>query len=189
MSKDPETQEFIMVTYYGNEGDLRNYLQNNYNNLSWKDKIELLYVISNNLKNLHKLGYCHNNFHNGNILLDSKYTLINFRLTRLTASNDKGFGVLTYVAPEILNGESCSLASGIYGVIMTELSSGKPPFSNMEHDMYLALEICGGLRPEFEKRTPEIYKELAKIKGLQQKNYIKYLSFGIIVLLETVLKM
>src|SRR6185369_14676953 len=72
-------------------------------------------------------------------------------------------GVLPYIAPEVLNGEPYTLSSDIYsfGVIMAELSSGKPPFYKRKHDASLALEICNGLRPEFGKGTPEIYKKLA----------------------------
>src|SRR3954447_4157709 len=44
---------------------------------------------------------------------------------------------------------------------MAEMSSGKPPFYKRKHDVSLALEICNGLRPEFGKGTPEIYKKLA----------------------------
>ncbi|CAB4433023.1 unnamed protein product [Rhizophagus irregularis] len=44
---------------------------------------------------------------------------------------------------------------------MAELSSGKPPFHKGKHDNSLALKICNGLRPEFGKGTPEIYKKLA----------------------------
>ncbi|GBB97122.1 hypothetical protein RclHR1_02920007 [Rhizophagus clarus] len=78
-------------------------------------------------------------------------------------SDDKICGVLPYIAPEVLNGEPYTLSSDIYsfGVIMTEFSSGKPPFYNRKHDVSLALDICNGLRPEFGKGTPEIYKKLA----------------------------
>ncbi|CAB4430431.1 unnamed protein product [Rhizophagus irregularis] len=48
-----------------------------------------------------------------------------------------------------------------FGVIMAEFSSGKPPFHKRRHDTTLALEICNGLRPEFGKGTPEVYKKLA----------------------------
>src|SRR5437762_3474948 len=73
------------------------------------------------------------------------------------------FQILPYIAPEVLNGEPYTLSSDIYsfGVIMTEFSSGKPPFHKRKHDTSLALEICNGLRPEFGKGTPEIYKKLA----------------------------
>ena len=78
-------------------------------------------------------------------------------------SDDKICGVLPYIAPEVLNGEPYTLSSDIYsfGVIMAEFSSGKPPFHKRKQDTSLALEICNGLRPEFGKGTPEIYKKLA----------------------------
>ncbi|CAB4443337.1 unnamed protein product [Rhizophagus irregularis] len=79
-------------------------------------------------------------------------------------SDDKVvYGVMPYIAPEVLNGEPYTSSSDIYslGVIMAELSSGKPPFYNKKHDLSLALAICNGLRPEFGKGTPEFYKKLA----------------------------
>ena len=70
---------------------------------------------------------------------------------------------MPYIAPEVLNKEPYTLSSDIYsfGVVMAEVSSGKPPFHNRKHDASLALAICNGLRPEFGKGTPEIYKKLA----------------------------
>ncbi|CAB5329862.1 unnamed protein product [Rhizophagus irregularis] len=91
-----------------------------------------------------------------------------FGLSRLSneqksSDSNKIVGVLPYIAPEVLNGEPYTLSSDIYsfGVVMAELSSGKPPFYKRKHDGGLALEICNGLRPEFGKGTPEIYKKLA----------------------------
>ncbi|GES80899.1 kinase-like domain-containing protein [Rhizophagus clarus] len=60
----------------------------------------------------------------------------------------------------------CELSSNFnnylwFGVIMTELSSGKPPFYERKHDTSLALAVCNGLRPEFGNGTPEIFKKLA----------------------------
>ncbi|CAI2174893.1 4204_t:CDS:2 [Funneliformis geosporum] len=78
-------------------------------------------------------------------------------------SSDQVYGVLPYLASEVLYREPYTLASDIYsfGVIITELSSGLPPFHNRKHDMTLALDICNGLRPEFGKGTPEFFKKLA----------------------------
>ncbi|RGB25052.1 kinase-like domain-containing protein, partial [Rhizophagus diaphanus] len=80
-----------------------------------------------------------------------------------SSDSNKIVGVLPYIAPEVLNGEPYTLSSDIYsfGVVMAELSSGKPPFYKRKHDGGLALEICNGLRPEFGKGTPEIYKKVA----------------------------
>src|SRR5205814_8881423 len=119
------------------------------------------------IKNLHKLGYSHNDFHSGNILKCGPSSYISdFGLSgppNEQKSDDKICGVLPYIAPEVLNGEPYTLSSDIYsfGVVMAELSSGKPPFYKRRHNTSLALEICNGLRPEFGKGTPDIYKKLA----------------------------
>ncbi|CAI2174255.1 16773_t:CDS:2 [Funneliformis geosporum] len=121
------------------------------------------------LTNLQKLGYCHKDFHSGNILQDDQQAasyVSDFGLTGPADkqnSNDKIYGVLPYIASEVLNGKSYTLASDIYsfGVIMAELSTGNPPFYDRRHDMSLALDVCNGLRPEFGNGTPEFYKKLA----------------------------
>ncbi|CAI2182365.1 12771_t:CDS:2, partial [Funneliformis geosporum] len=102
-----------------------------------------IYVIVYFIK---KLGYCHKDFHSGNILQDKQHSYISdFGLTGPAdkQSNDKIYGVLPYIAPEVLNGESYTLTSDIYsfGVIMTELSTGNPPFYDRKHDVSLALDI------------------------------------------------
>ncbi|CAI2189286.1 15796_t:CDS:2, partial [Funneliformis geosporum] len=117
---------------------------------------------------LQNLGYCHKDFHSGNILLNKHQTsyVSDFGLAGPADkqnSNDKIYGVLPYIAPEVLNGELYTFASDIYsfGVIMAELSTGNPPFYDRKHDVSLSLDICNGLRPEFGKGTPEFYKKLA----------------------------
>ncbi|CAI2188965.1 1371_t:CDS:2, partial [Funneliformis geosporum] len=109
-------------------------------------------------------GYCHKNFHSGNISQDA--FISDSGLTGPAdkqKSDDQIYGVLPYIAPEVLNREPYTLASDIYsfGVIMAEYSSGNPPFYNRKHDVYLALDVCNGLRPDFGKGTPGFYKKLA----------------------------
>jgi serine/threonine protein kinase len=167
MTKDPETEEFMMILQFANKGNLRSFLSRNFNNTLWEDKIFILSLLSYSLKILHKLGYFHKDFHSGNILQRNLQPYISdFGLSgpsNKQKSDDKICGVVPFIAPEVLNGESYTLSSDIYsfGVIMTDLSSGKPPFYNRKHDITLALDICNGLRPEFGKGTPEIYKKLA----------------------------
>ena len=171
LTKDPETKEFMMIIEFANAGNLRRILSNNFNNILWKDKIQWLLNLALDLKNLHKLGYFHKDFHSGNILLisdedgDCPY-ISDFGLSgpaNEQKSDDKICGVLPYMVPEVLNKEPYTLSSDIYsfGVVMAEVSSGKPPFHKRKHDASLALAICNGLRPEFGKGTPEIYKKLA----------------------------
>ena len=172
MTKDPKTNEFMMIMQLAYQGNLRHILSNNFKNILWMDKIVLLSDSARDLKNLHQLGYFHKDFHSGNILqikydetLSTSY-ISDFGLSGPSneqKSDNKICGVLPYIAPEVLNGEPYTLSSDIYsfGVVMAELSSGKPPFHKRKHDISLTIEICNGLRPEFGKGTPEVYKKLA----------------------------
>ncbi|POG79133.1 kinase-like domain-containing protein [Rhizophagus irregularis DAOM 181602=DAOM 197198] len=173
MTKDPVTKEFMMIVQFSEMGNLRSILSKDFNNILWKDKITSLFKLSFDLDKLHNIGFCHRDFHSGNILqiyhkdlrVNTSY-ISDFGLSgplNKQKSDGKICGVLPYVAPEVLNKEPYTTSSDIYsfGVIMTELSSGKPPFHKRKHDTILALEICNGLRPEFGKGTPEIYKKLA----------------------------
>jgi serine/threonine protein kinase len=153
-----------MIMQFADEGNLRNILSSDFNNILWKVKIEYLYCLTMDLKNLHSLGYFHKDFHSGNILCG--VYISDFGLSGPSneqKSDNKICGVMPYIAPEVLNGESYTLSSDIYsfGVVMAELSSGAPPFHKRKHDASLALEICNGFRPEFGKGTPEIYEKLA----------------------------
>ncbi|CAB5375775.1 unnamed protein product [Rhizophagus irregularis] len=169
LTKCPKTKEFMMIMEFANKGSLRSNLLNNFNNTTWGNKINCLFHILFGLDSLHELGYCHKDFHSGNILqiYDNFNQISDFGLSgpaNEQKSDDKVvYGVMPYIAPEVLNGEPYTSSSDIYsvGVIMAELSSGRPPFYNKKHDLNLALAICNGLRPEFGKGTPEFYKKLA----------------------------
>ncbi|RGB41387.1 kinase-like domain-containing protein [Rhizophagus diaphanus] len=173
LTKDSKTKEFMMIMELADQGSLRNVLSKNFKNILWKDKLYILNNILRDLKNLHKLGYIHKDFHSGNILQTCNSNnktnisyVSDFGLSRPINeknSNNIIYGVLSYIAPEVLNGEPYTPSSDIYsfGVVMAELSSGRPPFYERKHSLNLALEICNGFRPEFGKGTPEIYKKLA----------------------------
>jgi serine/threonine protein kinase len=92
----------------------------------WKETLLLLWHIAADLKNLHKLGYFHKDFHSGNILLNyskndnNNFTYISdFELSGPSneqKSDDKICGVLPYIAPEVLNGEPYKLSSDVYSL-------------------------------------------------------------------------
>ncbi|GES72933.1 kinase-like domain-containing protein [Rhizophagus clarus] len=166
ITENPETGEFMIVTELAEQGNLRDYLSKNFNNILWKEKISLLSDIISNLKYLHNSGYFHKNLHSGNILLnDGCAHISDFALSGSMSDDqeDKLYGVLPYIAPEVLYGEPYTSSSDIYsfGVIMTELSSGIPPFYDKCHDVGLASAIFKGLRPKFGPVTPKIFKKLA----------------------------
>src|SRR5947207_12628415 len=142
MTKDSKTEEFLMIMQFANQGNLRSVLSSNFNNILWKYKIQSLSGSANQLNRLHELEYVHKDFHSGNILqLNGLSRISDFGLSgpaNEQKSDGKICGVLPYIAPEVLNGKQYTLSSDIYsfGIIMAEVSSGKPPF--IKENMMLA---------------------------------------------------
>ncbi|GBB99984.1 hypothetical protein RclHR1_00370025 [Rhizophagus clarus] len=176
VTKEPKTEEFMMVLEYATLGNLRDYLKI-HPNLKWEEKLEILINIIVNLEFIHDRNYIHKDLHSGNILQFNNYSddCIDTKITDLglaqlsnnsNSSNSSNstsvYGVLPYMAPEILNGGPYTFASDIYsfGIIMVEVSTGKSPYRNIPHDEYLAMAICDGLRPIMAKGTPQCYIDL-----------------------------
>ena len=74
--KDPETHKYMMVLEYFKGGSLRNYLNNNFNNIDWDDKLYYLSDLADNFSKIHKLDIVHRDFHPGNILKSNDYIYI-----------------------------------------------------------------------------------------------------------------
>lgn len=158
-----------MVLEYANDGSLREYYRQNKAELDWEDKLNILQMISNGLKSLHRAGYIHRNFHTANILQNGNIPIItDLGLSRLVhdASRRKRnqiWGVLPFIAPEMMLGRGCTQASDVYSfaMIMYELGMNVPPFHDRAHDEELALDVCRGLRPALIDPTiPRCYVEL-----------------------------
>lgn len=83
-----------------------------------------------------------------------------FGLTWRQDSGGKLYGVLPYMAPEILSGGQYSFASDIYSfaVIMYEIASGKIPYYH-EEDIS-PINVIRGSRPGRPSSTPLIYIQL-----------------------------
>ena len=77
----------------------------------------------------------------------------------------KIYGVMPYVAPEVLRGKPYTQAADIYsfGMVMYFVATYRQPFADCAHDQYLALSICNGIRPKItEKYVPKCYIDLMK---------------------------
>ncbi|RIB05613.1 kinase-like domain-containing protein [Gigaspora rosea] len=164
---DIKAGEYLMVFQFANHGNLCKYLKKYFTKLTWKDKLLQLMEISSDLAKIHKAGYTHCDFHSGNILQDHSTSYISdLGLSKKIEciSTNEIFGVMPYVAPEVLLGKGYTSAADIYGlgIIMTEMSTGQRPFDGYPFDVKLATMICKGLRPEFAPGTPDCYVELAK---------------------------
>jgi serine/threonine protein kinase len=148
--------------------NLRSYLEQKHNKLTWGDKIKIVYDIISALYHIHKEESLHRDLHSGNILYlqNNDYWYISDLGFCGPVNKPLGtvYGNLPYIAPEVIISKEYSYASDIYsiGMLMWEISSGHPPFSNLHHDYYLAMNIVDGMRPNITSETPLEYEELMK---------------------------
>ncbi|RHZ75568.1 hypothetical protein Glove_212g133 [Diversispora epigaea] len=168
ITQDPKTHSHLMVLQYAKDGNLREYLKNNFNNINWEQKLYNLYSLSIKLMNIHDLDIVHQDFHPGNILSSNFKTdamkISDFGLSKLIGVNTNNpekkniFGVLPYIAPEVLSGEEYTKAADVYsfGIIAYEMITGFPPYPDIPHDKDLAIKICNGLRPKIPFRIPKL---------------------------------
>jgi len=144
--------------------DLRNYLQQNHSQITWEERIQIILQIINSLVKIHSENKLHRDLHSGNILQQIGNWLISDLgfCGPADRPSEKIYGILPYIAPEVLAGKEYTFASDIYsiGILMWEISSGQPPFINYEHDYYLAMNIVNGIRPKIMPGTPLKYKNL-----------------------------
>jgi serine/threonine protein kinase len=113
---------------------------------------------------IHDQGLVHRDFHSGNILGDL-ITDLGLSGPANLQKEGKIFGVLPYVAPEVLQGQPYTKAADIYGfgIIAYELLANKYPYYEYTHDESLAAEICQGLQPNIDKiKIPQTLKNLIK---------------------------
>jgi serine/threonine protein kinase len=152
----------MMVLQYCNNGNLRNYYLNN--QVDYGSKLGSLLVIVIGLLSIHDAGFIHKDFHPGNILLNDNSPFIgDLGLCQPENKEKKGvYGVLPYVAPEVLCGHQYTKAADIYsfGIVMNELLSEEIPFNDTPHDQNLTANICQGLRPKISEDTPKLLADL-----------------------------
>ncbi|RHZ64791.1 hypothetical protein Glove_320g37 [Diversispora epigaea] len=143
ITQDPETHSYMMVLEYAKDGNLREYLKINFNNINWLQKLDSLWNLSYNLMNIHKLDIVHQDFHPGNIL----------------SANFKSDLQISDYGLKVLSGdEGYSKAADVYsfGIIAYEIVTGFPPYPDIPHDQDLAMNICNGLRPKIPFHTPKL---------------------------------
>jgi serine/threonine protein kinase len=172
--------QYYIITEFAENGNLREYLRNN-PNLSWEDRLYIVWDISLDLERIHKAGLVHRDIHAGNILHTGKVShydndgievhngvayISDFGLSMaacLLHNNKKEiYGVVPYMAPEVFYGKGYSMESDIYsiGIVMWEIASGYPPFAHVPHDVHLAKDIYDGKRPEPTPNAPPFYLQL-----------------------------
>ncbi|GBC02286.1 hypothetical protein RclHR1_04540010 [Rhizophagus clarus] len=165
LTQDPSDGSYILVMKKL-DTNLREYLKQNQDKLTWKERIKITFDIIDALARIHNENAIHRDLHSGNILYNqyTNYWLISDLGFCGPVNKQLGciYGDLPYIAPEVIYGEDYTKASDIYSLamLMWEISSGQPPFSNYEGDYDLAMDIVNGMRPKIIPGTPLKYKEL-----------------------------
>ncbi|CAB5388893.1 unnamed protein product [Rhizophagus irregularis] len=180
ISQDPYTNDYIIVLQLA-DGNFVNY---KYIKQSWYwfEKLYILNNIIDCLKIIHDNQMVHHDLHTGNILIvpNIEYFAHSKSINEICISDmglcrevsnisntdeTKVYGVMPYVAPEVLKRNPYTQAADIYsfGMIMYFIATRRQPFANCAHDSILALKICNGIRPEInEHEAPQCYIELMK---------------------------
>lgn len=178
ISQDPLTKNYIMVMQYMNDGDLRKFVRrpndNFYKNLL-HTRLTQMEAIAAGLKEIHEQGLMHRDLHSGNILGEESENYDRADHVYITDlglckpvneinQEEKIFGALPYVAPEVLQGHPYTQASDIYsfGIVAYELLTSLPPYYDRRvHDVnQLGVAICQGLRPQFNIKIPSLLADL-----------------------------
>ncbi|CAB4431901.1 unnamed protein product [Rhizophagus irregularis] len=180
ITKNPEN-EYMLVMNFADGGNLHGFLRKNFAKITWREKIDILWQISCGLETIHNANFIHRDFHSGNILLVKSYRkwktgqwiIGDLGLSQPVqsvnniSSNDTIYGVMPYLAPEILKSNSFSkstTSSDVYSMsmIMWEITAGRKPFSNVKHDVQFAFKVIDGERPKITDDTPECFVNLMK---------------------------
>ncbi|PKK71415.1 kinase-like protein [Rhizophagus irregularis] len=153
-------------------GNLHQYLNNHFSELTWNDKIKLAFQITEGIKFLQGEKILHRDLHSGNIVVhQGEAKIIDLGIAKSmetqTYSHSGVFGSLPYIDPKRLANYSYEYneKSDIYslGVLMWEISSGKSPFANRNiGEDLLRLDLIGGHREEPVPDTPDEYLKLYK---------------------------
>ncbi|UZO04913.1 uncharacterized protein OCT59_025275 [Rhizophagus irregularis] len=125
ISQNPITKDYIMILDYAEGGNFDHWANKNYKNFDWSYKLTTLWNIIKGLKEIHQNQMVHRDFHTGNILLNAIY--VNSLNDNSVYISDMGlcgkvndinqnniYGVMPYVAPEILKGKLYTQAADIY---------------------------------------------------------------------------
>ncbi|GBB87511.1 hypothetical protein RclHR1_00140015 [Rhizophagus clarus] len=168
-TKYPDTLNYMVVMDYANKGNLRGNLAKIIEN-NWNQRLFMLYGIISGLEKIHEKNLIHCDFHDGNILNhedeedEDKVFISDLGLCKSAnfLKEYNIYGVIPFMAPEVLRGKPYTPASDIYSfsMIMWEFTSGVPPFNDEAHDLQLSISICKGERPKIIESTPQCYVDL-----------------------------
>ena len=164
ITKHPNTGDYMLVLQKL-KMDLRSFINQNYSILKWKNVYQIFWRILSRIYYMHEDNIVHKDLHSGNILIDKVWDITDFGLCGpADKPQTKIYGNMPYMAPEVIRGGVYTTAADIYsiGMLMYETAAGHQPFLGIDPDIYLALEICRGIRPTLPEDIPESYASMMK---------------------------
>ncbi|RIA88665.1 kinase-like domain-containing protein [Glomus cerebriforme] len=154
-----------MVLEYAKDGNFNDWINENYEKFDWSNKILVLRYIISGLVEIHQKQMVHRDLHTGNILFGQDGVYVSDIWGDDSKVDGNIYGIMPYVAPEVLRGKPYTQAADIYsfGMIMYFAATGRQPFDRYAHDQDLVLSICKGASPKiYEQEAPKCYVDLMK---------------------------
>ncbi|KAF0686750.1 Aste57867_21470 [Aphanomyces stellatus] len=174
----------VLLTEYMDGGDLRTVLNASQTKstkrrvfFSWAAKLKCALHVAEGLVYLHSLDpkVIHRDLKSRNVMLDSKQTtkITDFGVARETsdATMTAGIGTYKWMAPEVILSGHYSESADIFsfGVILTELSTGIVPYTDLvdgkrplADGAIITKVIAGDLLPSFAPDCPLWFAELGR---------------------------
>ena len=142
--------------------------------------VELLGQAAQGLAAAHAVGIVHRDIKPANLILDAKQGLkiVDFGIARLTQATEEltatqaALGTLSYMAPEVLNGQPADARADIYalGLCAFHLLTGRPPFT-APSAVGVAMKQLSEPLPDLTKETRDVPPELGRlIERMTQKS-------------------
>ncbi|CAG8625008.1 11424_t:CDS:2, partial [Ambispora leptoticha] len=108
ISQDETTKDYIIILKYAETGSLYKNIVD-VSQMKWKDKLNLLNCIVSDLEAIHSEELSHRDLHSKNILQDdlrSAYIAdLGLSASASIKQEDQIYGIIPYVAPEVLQGK------------------------------------------------------------------------------------
>ncbi|CAG8656998.1 5370_t:CDS:2, partial [Funneliformis mosseae] len=94
ISQEPNSKDYLLIMQYANGGDLQNYLEKNFENLTWYDKKKLAIQIAEGLNYLHNEKILHRDLHSKNIVIhDDKAKITDFGISKNMNKNTQNSSI------------------------------------------------------------------------------------------------
>ncbi|RIB17418.1 kinase-like domain-containing protein [Gigaspora rosea] len=164
-----ENNERYFLIFQHADSNLRNYLKENFDKLTWNDKIRMATEIAMGLIHLHEgiKRIIHQELHSMNILVhENKMLIADFSMPKWKgeSTNTTSHGIPAYMDPRYLANHKYKIdeKSNVYsfGVILWEISSGRSPFKSLKGRDEITYQIFAGKRETPVEGTPEPYIQL-----------------------------